>query len=60
PAVPASFASAGHGSHGPARHMLGAFSSDTFAPFLATFGVHSADSAAIAGRSQGLPPTTPD
>jgi hypothetical protein len=60
PAVPASFSSAGHGFHGPARHTLGAFSSDTFAPFLAAFGVHSADSAAIAGRSQGLPPTTPD
>lgn len=60
PAVPASFASAGHGFHGPARHALGASSSDTFAPFLAAFGVHSADSAAITGRSQGLPPTTPD
>jgi hypothetical protein len=35
-------------------------SSDTFAPFLAAFGVHAADSAAITGRSQGLPPTTPD
>jgi hypothetical protein len=60
PAVPASFSSAGHGFHGPARHTLGVSSSDTFAPFLAAFGVHSADSAAIAGRSQGLPPTTPD
>jgi hypothetical protein len=60
PAVPASFSSAGHGFHGPARHTLGAFSSDTAVPFLAAFGVHSADSAAIAGRSQGLPPTTPD
>jgi hypothetical protein len=60
PAVPASFSSAGHGFHGPARHTLGASSSDTFAPFQAAFGVHSADSAAIAGRSQGLPPTTPD
>jgi hypothetical protein len=60
PAVPASFSSAGHGFHGPARHTLGASSSDTFAPFLAAFGVHAADSAAITGRSQGLPPTTPD
>ncbi|HEY3611872.1 MAG TPA: hypothetical protein VGL06_30540, partial [Pseudonocardiaceae bacterium] len=41
PAVPASFVSTGHGLHGPARHALGAFSSDTFAPFLAAFGVHS-------------------
>lgn len=60
PAVPVGFSSAGHGFHGPARHTLGASSSDTFAPFLAAFGVHAADSAAIAGRSQGLPPTTPD
>jgi hypothetical protein len=60
PAVPASFSSAGHGFHGPARHTLGASSADTFAPFVAAFGVHAADSAAITGRSQGLPPTTPD
>lgn len=60
PAVPVSFASPGHGSHGPARHALGVYATHLITPALAAFGVGSPDSAALAAQHQGLPPTTPD
>jgi len=60
PAVPVSFASAGHGFHGPARHALGVYTAHSGAPSLTALGVRSPDSAALAARHQGLPPTTPD
>jgi len=60
PAVPVSFASPGHGFHGPARHVFGAYATHLPAPSLAASGVRSPDSATYAGRHQGLPPTTPD
>ncbi|HEX4720890.1 MAG TPA: hypothetical protein VH333_00140 [Pseudonocardiaceae bacterium] len=60
PAVPVSFTSPGHGSHGPARHVLGACATHLTAPTPAAFSVGSPDSAAMAARHLGLPPTTPD
>lgn len=60
PAVPVSFASAGHGFHGPARHALGAYTAHSGALSVTALGVRSPDSAALAARHQGLPPTTPD
>ncbi|HEX4703589.1 MAG TPA: hypothetical protein VH352_15785 [Pseudonocardiaceae bacterium] len=60
PAVPVSVVSAGHGCHGPARQVPGAYSSDPAAPCMAASGVRAHGSAAMAGRDQGLPATSPD